>query len=108
MTHAIDLRQLQAPIKDQGRRGTCVAFAATAAHEALRSGGADDLCEEFLYWAARQRDGLPRATEGTTLAAAAGALADLGQPPEGHWPYDESRDCLDPAYQPSAAALAAA
>ena len=57
----------------------------------LRTSG-EDLCEEFLHWGAKQRDGLPRTVEGTTLAAAARTLADLGQPPEHHWPYDEARD----------------
>ena len=107
MADPIDLRRLQPPIKDQGRRGTCVAFAATAGHEVLRANG-EDLCEEFLHWGAKQRDGLPRLVEGTTLAAAAATLADIGQPPEHHWPYDEARDYRAATYQPPADALAAA
>lgn len=95
----LDLRDRQPPVKDQGRRGTCVAFAATAGHEMLRA-DSEDLGEEFLHWAAKQRDGLPPATEGTTLVAAAEALAELGQPPERLWPYDDTRDQWVPGYQP--------
>ena len=84
-----------------------MAFAATAGHEMLRAAG-DDLCEEFVHWGAKQRDGLPRLVEGTTLAAAAATLADLGQPPEHHWPYDETRDYRAATYQPPVDALTAA
>lgn len=94
-----DLRDRQSPIKDQGRRGACVAFAATAGHEMLRADG-EDLGEEFLHWAAKGRDGLPVTAEGTTLAAAAAALADVGQPPESLWPYDDRRDQWAPGYDP--------
>lgn len=84
-----------------------MAFAATAAHELLRPGELD-LSEEFLHWAAKQRDGLPPTVEGTTLAAAAGALAALGQPVEALWPYDDSRDQRASDYQPPDGARAAA
>lgn len=107
MTAAIDLRPLQLPIKDQGCRGTCVAFAATAGHEVLRASGVD-LCEEFLHWGAKQRDGLPRTVDGTTLAAAVTTLIDLGQPPEHHWPYLETCDSRAVSYQPPASALSVA
>lgn len=70
----------------------------------LRADGLD-LCEEFLHWAAKQRDGLPTIAEGTTLVAAAEALADLGQPPEDVWPYDEHRDQAHAGYGPPDGAL---
>ena len=97
----VDLRARQSPILDQGRRGTCVACAATGGHEMVRD---DDksLCVEFLHWGAKGRDGLPAASEGTTLAAAAAALAILGQPPEAGWPYDEWRDQWASGYEPPA------
>lgn len=103
----LDLRTRQSPIKDQGRRDTCVAFATTAGHEMLRVGG-EDLSEEFLHWAAKQRDGLGASVEGTTLAAAADALANLGQPLEYLWPYDDTRDQRTATYSPPAGVHAAA
>lgn len=103
----LDRRADQSPIKDQGRRAACVAFAATAGHELLRREGVD-LAEEFLHWAAKQRDGLPAGSEGTTLAAAAAGLAELGQPPEALWPYDEARDAGAPGYAPPEGACDAA
>lgn len=104
MTRQVDLRERLPPIRDQGRRGTCVSFAVTASHEQLRDRG-EVLCVEFLHWAAKARDGLPQAEEGTTLAAAAAALADLGQALEELWPYDECRDQWAVAYHPSAGTL---
>lgn len=73
----------------------------------LRAEGVD-LSEEFLHWAAKQRDGLPQHAEGTTLSAAAAALADMGQPTEEAWPYDDGRDHRDPTYRPPDGACEAA
>ena len=55
----VDLRALMAPVRDQGQRGTCLAFAVTAAHEVGRSGGSspEDLSEEALYWGCKRTDG---------------------------------------------------
>jgi hypothetical protein len=91
------------PIARQGPRPTCVAFASTAGHEALR-GLTDELSKEFLHWAAKQIDGRPPG--GTTLEAAANALAQDGEPLESLWPYDSRRDETDPGYGPSSDACA--
>lgn len=99
--------QARPPAKDQGRRGTCVAFAVTAGHELARAEGTD-LSAEFLHWAAKQRDGFPRTTEGTTIAAAIRALGEAGQPPESLWPYSADRDARAADYAPPANALVAA
>lgn len=106
MSSIWDLRDRQSAVKDQGRRGTCVACVATAGHEMVRAEGVD-LSVEFLHWAAKQRDGLPASSEGTTLPAAAEALAQLGQPPEEAWPYDEHRDQWAPDYRPPSDACTA-
>lgn len=99
---AIDLRTDSWAIKDQGRRGTCVACAATSAHEMVRA-EAIELSIEFLHWASKQRDGLPLA-EGTTLPAAKEALGEDGQPAETTWPYDDTRDQWAADYRPLSAA----
>ena len=79
--------------RDQGfTRGTCVAFAVTAAHEFHReAGGAvtDHLSEEALYWGSKMVDGQWRA--GTRFTSAATALTNTGQPADAVWPYDENR-----------------
>src|SRR3954463_3484223 len=104
MNQSVDLRTAPTSIKDQGRRGTCVACAATAVHELVRSEGVE-LCVEFLHWAAKRHDGLPSYAEGTTLQAARTALHQDGQPPEDFWPYDESRDQQAQDYEPTTDAL---
>lgn len=103
MSQFVDLRSQTGVVKDQGQRGTCVACAATSAHENIRSEGLE-LCIEFLHWASKRRDGLPPISEGTTLPAAIDALGENGQPPEELWPYDELRDQWVSTYQPPSAA----
>jgi hypothetical protein len=79
------------PIRDQGLRGTCVAFAATALvehREMIQGGGAGDLSEQFLYWAIKVGIGDPWPTsDGTTLEFARDALAHFGICTEARWPY---------------------
>ena len=102
----VDLRAQLAPVGDQGRRGTCVAFAVTAIHEHDRSADGDDpedLAEEVLFWGAKQLDGDTRA--GTRFSSADGALRRWGQPAEELWPYDDGRDHRAADYQPPAAAI---
>lgn len=103
----VDLRPQFRPPGDQGRRGTCVAFAVTSAHE-HHHGGADgaepdDLSEETLYWGCKQLDGV--AGPGTRLSAADLALQRWGQPLEHLWPYDGDRDDAAADYSPPAAAI---
>lgn len=99
----LDLRDRLRPVGDQGRRGTCVAFAVTAIHEADRrphgdSGRPDDLAEEVLFWGAKQVDG--DHADGTRFTSANAALQRWGQPAEQLWPYDDRRDHRVPAYTP--------
>lgn len=87
----VDLTGEMPPIKNQGGRGTCVAFAATAVHEHYRIKvtanlqAGQSLSEQFLYWDCKRSDGHPTAA-GTWLGVAFPALRKDGQ-------------CLDPTWQ---------
>jgi hypothetical protein len=51
-----DLLKYQTPVKNQGKRGTCVAFASAAQVETLvkiKSGNTVDLSEQYIYWASK-------------------------------------------------------
>lgn len=80
------------PIRDQGMRGTCVAFATAALleHRALSSAAAStDLSEQYLYWAIKTQTADPWHTiDGTTLGFARDALGTNGVCSEQSWPYD--------------------
>jgi C1A family cysteine protease len=78
------------PVRDQARRGTCVAHAAIAAYEHFlkkNDHGDIDLSEQFLYWACKQHDGNPN-LEGTWLAVAFDRLYQDGVCLEETWPYN--------------------
>ncbi len=100
------MRALLPPVLDQGQRGTCVAFAVTAAHEVARAAGtavSEDLSEEALYWGCKIIDGNWRS--GTSFDSAAAAISTTGQPPEDIWPYEPRRRAgtrYDPPSKPTA------
>jgi C1A family cysteine protease len=97
----IDLRPLFLSVRDQGPRGTCVAFAVTAAHELARwglVGSFEDLSEEALYWNCKQADSDQQ--EGTFFTSASDVLKHTGQPHEAKWPYDGFRNEHDGTYVP--------
>jgi C1A family cysteine protease len=105
----VDLRVWLPAVLDQGARGTCLAFALTAAHERVRNlqnGAIEDLSEELLYWRCKQIDG--DREPGTSFLSASEALANQGQPLEDIWPYDGSCNDADISYNPPEGALAAA
>ena len=80
-----DVRSMLGAARDQAPRPTCLAFAASDAHAALRDGWTE-LSPEWAYYHALKRDGLPP-TGGTTLSAMRETLLSDGQPPETDWPY---------------------
>ena len=81
-----DLRGRFGPARDQGGRETCLAFAMSDAHAAVRGNPWEALCCEYLFYHAKQRDGTA-ADEGTTIPAMRVALEHDGQPVESDWPY---------------------
>ena len=83
----IDLRPLIGPTRNQGQRPTCLACAATAAHEASRS-VVDYLSIEYLFYRGVQRSHKdPR--RGLNHLSVTEALSQYGQPVESKWPYSE-------------------
>jgi hypothetical protein len=81
-----DLRGMFGAARDQGGRETCLAFAISDAHAAVRGNPWSPLCCEYLFYHAKQRDKLPAHT-GTTIPAIRAALHHDGQPVESAWPY---------------------
>jgi Papain family cysteine protease len=88
------------PVRDQGQRGTCVAFAVTAAHEVSRGPASppDDLSEDALYWGCKRVDG--NWNGGTSFPSANTAIGRWGQPDEAEWPYDYSLVDGDEIHEP--------
>ena len=78
----VDLRAALGPIRDQGPRPTCLAFATTAAHEYALDRQAP-LSPEYLHFHAAS----PDPESGVSLEAIQNTLAKPGQPAEAHCPY---------------------
>jgi hypothetical protein len=75
------------PVRNQGERGTCVAFASVALREFL-IGARERLSEQFLYWACKETDGSP--DPGTYIHTAMTALRKRGVCRAETWPYQPS------------------
>lgn len=87
ITAAVDLRSDLLPVRHQGRRQSCLAFASSTAHEHYAKPG-EHLSVEFLFYHAVARTPGANPAVGTTMLATAQALAEEGQPPETAWPYN--------------------
>ncbi|RWB32216.1 MAG: peptidase C1 [Mesorhizobium sp.] len=83
ITH--DLRSMFGDVRDQGVRPTCLAFAVSDCHAAVRNGW-NPLSAEFVFYHAQRRAGLPP-SQGALLLHILEAVRDDGQPPEASWPY---------------------
>jgi hypothetical protein len=73
-------------IRNQGMRGTCVAFSSVAVREFL-TGSKTDLSEQFLYWWCDAHDDVPE-EPGTTVEMGFNGLLNAGVCLEGTWPYN--------------------
>jgi papain like protease len=84
----VDLRACFGPVRDQGRRGTCVAHAVVAMMECLigRAAGELDLAEQWLYWRCKEVDGNQRS--GTLIEIGTEEAVSTGVCLEDVWPYN--------------------
>jgi hypothetical protein len=85
ITIKTDLRKLFGPVRDQGQRYTCLAFATSDLHAALRDPSAPLSCEYLFYHAQRRANRKP--TEGALLPSILDSVRYDGQPHETGWPY---------------------
>jgi hypothetical protein len=85
ITISVDLRALFGPARNQGARPTCLAFAASDAHAALRVGWVPLSCEYAFYQAQRRTGRSPNT--GALMSSMLAALREDGQPEEKGWPY---------------------
>jgi hypothetical protein len=85
ITVKTDLRPLFGPIRDQGQRPTCLAFAISDLHAGLRGPWAALSCE-YLFYRAQQRANR-KPNEGALLSSMLDAVRHDGQPHETGWPY---------------------
>lgn len=95
-----DIRHQFGPARDQGARPTCLAFAVSDAHAALREPWAALSCE-FAFYHAQRRAGRPP-TAAARLPEMLATLKDDGQPVESDWPYLVSLPSDPSAYGPPA------
>lgn len=85
----VNLATALPPPPNQGKRNTCVAFTLVAMYQHASSDQAD-LSEQFLYWACKDRDGIPL-VKGTRPDVALTVLQDLGVCLEPTWPYNDQQ-----------------
>lgn len=93
----IDHRHRAGAVRDQGPRPTCLAHAATSAHQAARA-PSDELSPEFLHYFATGN--VPAL--GASFSSMASALAVEGQPLEIDCPYHSNTP--SPHWSPTPAA----
>ena len=101
MSDLVDLTSLKSlfgPIRDQGMRPTCLAFAASDAHAALRNGWSPLSCE-YVFYQAQKHAGRPPST-GASLPSTLEALRTSGQPEEVGWPYLPATPSANETWEP--------
>lgn len=82
----VDLRGRFGPVRNQGGRPTCIAFAASDTHSFAR-GSADYLSVEYAFYHAVRRQKPADPTQGVSMPTILDAISADGQPPEDVWPY---------------------
>lgn len=85
--------------RNQGSRPTCLAFAVSDAHAAVRD--ATPLSCEYLFYKAQTRASRPF-SKGALLGATLASLREDGQPEEGGWPYSRKPPADEASWVPPA------
>jgi hypothetical protein len=96
----VDMRSDMSPIRDQKRRPTCLAFAASDAHATVHAKPMSDLSVEYAHYSACKRMTIFDPHEATTVPAMLAAIRLDGQPPEAEWPYIDTLPSDLSSYQP--------
>jgi hypothetical protein len=86
----IDRTGEQSPVRNQGDRGTCVAFAVSAAHEWV-AGATEGRSAEDAMWAAHEIMTVPGKGEETSVSYALQGLETHEHAAENSWPYGNPR-----------------
>ncbi len=96
----VDLRNQFGPVRDQGERPTCMAFAASDVHSFARD-SLDMLSAEYAFYHAVHRQLTPDRTKGVSFSAMVDTIAMDGQPMESGWPYLSDLQANDPWTPPA-------
>ena len=80
-----DLRHMFGSVRDQLSRPTCLAFAVSDAHAAVREDWKELSCEFAFYQAVKKQNTDP--SIGLRLQSVLDVIRDIGQPQEHFWPY---------------------
>ena len=101
---SVNLIGFMPPIRNQGPRGTCVSFTASALNEYIlrRRGISQNLSEQHLYYETKLIDGSPNAC-GTWQVKAMLILSQRGQCQEIVWPYNPNPPCNNHGSRPTQA-----
>ncbi len=101
---AMNLIPFMQPIRNQGPRGTCVAFTLTALREYIlrRRGILQNMSEQHLYYETKLIDGAPGLC-GTWQVRAVTVLQARGQCREPLWPYNINPPCNNHGALPAVA-----
>ncbi len=90
------------PVRSQGDRGTCVAFAVSAINEfsfSRKLGRNIDLSEQYLFFETKKLEGDTGC--GSRIADALTVISEKGQCPEETWSYNPHLPCFQSAGEPS-------
>lgn len=88
---SFDLLSLQAPVRNQSRRGVCSIFSSLGLVESLylKAGLAmPDFSEQYLQWSVKKQIGAFANTEGSSDSSNLSAVVKYGIPAESAWPYN--------------------